>query len=753
MKSGAEKRNMNISAAGIVILLVMVSLTCALVFRNFLFGEEYFIFDDIGSDTAQQYIAQYASIIDHIRSGDFSLWNFDYGFGAGMYVLNLFNPVLMILYFIVSITGVEALPSLMIYVFVSEIVLSSAACYLYLSVFGFREYAKTAASFLYAFNGFMIVWGQHYQFGIICVLLPLLLLGIERYIKDNKSWRFLTVISAVVTLNSMYIAYMMFLFSAFYVAVRYLMRGGLTFRQFWERTLKTALDMILGLGIGAVSLLPSAANIFLVSSRVSSGRSLISRLIEGLKPYDMLYYKTLISRLFSSTINGINGEYTGYLNYYEGPHIYFGSIFFILAVVYIFSIHRQKTSRRSKIFQYAIAAVCIIMLVLPAFGTIFNGFVAPFSRYMFLVMPYFAFISASALNNIFEGHLSGSRTAAVMIIVSGIITEAVYGLYFFFQSIGGKKYLLASMAAVCVFTVVLLIQVIKKSNKSKRGRAGKICAAILSVFIVLNIAAETDSSFSNRVTISKGSEYAEMMFDEDTDAALDYLKESDKGLYRVEKTYGATVCMDSMIQGYPSVSSYNSTQNGNIISYVNNCWPELIYADQNHYAYRYSDMNREKSDLAGVKYILDKGEGDTRGLVLVKSIGAIDIYRSEGTEGIASFFRSSDGGFYPGNKVPDAKISYNVRSDGDIEIFVDAPCDGILYAAIPYENGWCAAIDGSLTNISRVNEGFQGVRLAAGEHVVRLTYKCPLFAAGAVVSAVSLVLFVILAIVFRKKKG
>ena len=74
---------MNISAAGIVILLVMVSLTCALVFRNFLFGEEYFIFDDIGSDTAQQYIAQYASIIDHIRSGDFSLWNFDYGFGAG----------------------------------------------------------------------------------------------------------------------------------------------------------------------------------------------------------------------------------------------------------------------------------------------------------------------------------------------------------------------------------------------------------------------------------------------------------------------------------------------------------------------------------------------------------------------------------------------------------------------------------------------------------------------------------------------
>ena len=37
------------------------------------------IFNDIGSDTWQQYIMNYTSIVNHLRDGSFSLWDFNNG--------------------------------------------------------------------------------------------------------------------------------------------------------------------------------------------------------------------------------------------------------------------------------------------------------------------------------------------------------------------------------------------------------------------------------------------------------------------------------------------------------------------------------------------------------------------------------------------------------------------------------------------------------------------------------------------------
>ena len=81
-----------------ILLSVLVLLTACVVYHQYIFGNYVFLFSDIGSDTTEQYIMYYNSIVNHIRNGNFSLWDFTNGFGTSMYQLNLFNPTLWLIY-------------------------------------------------------------------------------------------------------------------------------------------------------------------------------------------------------------------------------------------------------------------------------------------------------------------------------------------------------------------------------------------------------------------------------------------------------------------------------------------------------------------------------------------------------------------------------------------------------------------------------------------------------------------------------
>ncbi len=50
-------------------LMALLGLSGIVVYWKFLFGNYYFVFDDIGGDTSQQYIWQYYSIVEHLKTG------------------------------------------------------------------------------------------------------------------------------------------------------------------------------------------------------------------------------------------------------------------------------------------------------------------------------------------------------------------------------------------------------------------------------------------------------------------------------------------------------------------------------------------------------------------------------------------------------------------------------------------------------------------------------------------------------------
>ncbi|MDD3338040.1 MAG: YfhO family protein [Lachnospiraceae bacterium] len=720
-------------------LALTLAVSCVIIFHAYIFGDRVLVFQeatDIGSDTMGQYINQYSSIVNHMRSGNWSFWDFYNGVGTNMFMLNMFNPALDILYIIGFFAGVEVIPYCIVYLFMVEIVLAGLACYVFLSLFDFEEWIKAAACIMYAFNGFLIVWGQHYQFGIICILFPLLLWAAERCIRDKKKWIAMTVITAVIVINSMYLAYMSLLAAGLYVLLRFWQRDTFQIKTYVQNVVRLAGGMLLGVGIGGFSLIPSVIAIANVSNRLESSQSILEKCLDALHPYGQDYVITTVAKFFSSTGKGIN-TYSAYANYYEATNLFFSALFVILVLQYVCLIHRQDASRKKKGIQYLLVVLAVLSVFIQIFGLIMNAFAYPFGRFTFVLMPYFAVISAVALQQLVKKR----QWNFPVFLLSVAVIAVVYGRKVWIpQEISRKVCLVLFVSAVGMGLALFLMHY-------RDGRMRRICCMALLVLLVANVGADTYSSFANRFTVMKDSEdYFDELYGENITQALDYLKDNDTSFYRIEKDYGVTTAMDAMVQEYPSISSYNSTINGNFQNYVKKYWPQLMWSDKNHYRFSQGYDNVEQSSLLGVKYLLTKNaDFAVDGYTLRKQFGDIFVYENESVDTIASFYEDSSGSLQEVNfGQRDTGTSIQMARpgrDSQVDASVNAASDGLLFVAIPYEIGWNVYVDGVEQEKIQVNLGFTGVHLTAGQHKVSFRYTCPGVSAGVAMSRISLLLF------------
>ncbi|WP_056946397.1 YfhO family protein [Secundilactobacillus odoratitofui] len=67
----------------------------------------------------------------------------------------------------------------------------------------------------------------------------------------------------------------------------------------------------------------------------------------------------------------------------------------------------------------------------------------------------------------------------------------------------------------------------------------------------------------------------------------------------------------------------------------------------------------------------------------------------------------------------------------------------VLTTSIPYSTGWQLTVDGKKTATQKVNTGFVGAKLPAGQHQIKLVYQTPGLKAGRLLSIVGLLVFVI----------
>lgn len=629
-KQGASK-----NFRTLFILWGLTAVSCLIIFSPFLFGEHLVVFNDAGSDTRQQYLMQYATIVNHIRNGNFSFWDLNNGFGTSMLALNLFNPFLMLIYAAGVILGCGHISGVLVFILILEIFLAGTCCYFLLNCFSFSEGSKLIASYIYGLNGYLLVWGQHYQFGAFVVFLPLLLFLLERAIRQKRFSLTAPLLVAVMVCSSVYMSYMSLLLAGCYLLYRMIVQEKGSRRERIFQFFRHCGSMLLGIGIGLAVFLPMAYYLLTISSRLDSEVSLLQRFLDYLSLYSPKFYITAFLRFFSTAFQGI-GDYNGYSNFYEAPVLFFTSLFVITAFQYVFTIRRQACSKKKKLMQYLAVLFFFFCLFIRAGASVFNAFAYPFSRHSFLFMPLFALLMAFTLDQLWKKRIFSPlgfllSTAAILaghgyVLTHHEITEPVL-----------RTHTVLMFLLALILTVLVLASCLTKAGSRRRHTI----PALLLLTTAVSICLEGNVCYNERDTLTTSdASYWGGLYNPNVASALQYLKETDGTLYRVEKDYySGSLCMDSLAQDYRGISSYNSTPNRNIEEFIQKVTPNLPIMAEHEYTWRQIGYYTGHSTLFGIKYLLSQNSNlKLQGYTLLKQFGDIYVYQNEHVSSLARFY-------------------------------------------------------------------------------------------------------------------
>lgn len=796
-------------------LFLLLSASCSFIFRDYLYGNDLMIFNDIGSDTWQQYIMNYTSIVNHLRDGSFSLWDFNNGLGINQFNFNLFDPFLMLLYGVGVVLGPAHMLLYINVIQILKIMVAAFAFYWFLSQFSFSVLSKMITSYAYALNGFLLVWGQHYQFGTVVIYFPLMLLFCEKFIQKKKGKALFPVMVFLCGIYSVYFTYMCLAATGLYLLFRILMLDGLTWKERIQRFLLGCAEMIMGVGMSLVVFLPMAEVLLNVSSRLESdGTGLLDFLRQCFTPYSRKFYLSMLKRMFSSNLQNGYGLAKGpqqyVMNYYEDPVLFCSTLAVFLNVQFLAVLRKADMTKRAKRVLYGVAALILVGTALPVGGTVFNYFTLPTQRYTFVLMTVFLLLMAWMWDYMRKG---GKLNLVLILAVTALMGWAYWCGY---EQAGFQEYrtniLILTVTGILTAVCLTLLCFLKDTQ------IRNVILGVMGVVLVVNVVSEGGTNYQNRVTMKKTDVPAEVMVQEtqryeemrtsddkeikyraeiekpqdffremyrvDLADCLNYLKENDPTFYRVEKDYiSGTVSMDSSGQGYRGISTYNSVMNGNVKEFVETCYPELFFADHNHYTFWNNVDDNWLAAFLGVKYILSgNGEPDETKYKLLDQVGSLYIHENVLDAQTAHFYTQDISeeslkelcteenreellgeaiALEDGTEIGDASESQTLKSEEqetaeqNSSVTLDAPqkdsvvtgsvhaeADGYALFMIPYEKGWSLTIDGEKAELLRGDIGFLACEVPEGDHTILLTFEAPGLKAGTIGSVLFWILFV-----------
>lgn len=795
-------------------LFLLLSASCSFIFRDYLYGNDLMIFNDIGSDTWQQYIMNYTSIVNHLRDGSFSLWDFNNGLGINQFNFNLFDPFLMLLYGVGVVLGPAHMLLYINVIQILKIMVAAFAFYWFLSQFSFSVPSKMITSYAYALNGFLLVWGQHYQFGTVVIYFPLMLLFCEKFIQKKKGKALFPVMVFLCGIYSVYFTYMCLAATGLYLLFRILMLDGLTWKERIQRFLLGCAEMIMGVGMSLVVFLPMAEVLLDVSSRLESdGTGLLDFLRQCFTPYSRKFYLSMLKRMFSSNLQNGYGLAKGpqqyVMNYYEDPVLFCSTLAVFLNVQFLAVLRKADMTKRAKRVLYGVAALILVGTALPVGGTVFNYFTLPTQRYTFVLMTVFLLLMAWMWDYMRKG---GKLNLVLILAVTALMGWAYWCGY---EQAGFQEYrtniLILTVTGILTAVCLTLLCFLKDTQ------IRNVILGVMGVVLVVNVVSEGGTNYQNRVTMKKTDVPAEVMVQEtqryeemrtsddkeikyraeiekpqdffremyrvDLADCLNYLKENDPTFYRVEKDYiSGTVSMDSSGQGYRGISTYNSVMNGNVKEFVETCYPELFFADHNHYTFWNNVDDNWLAAFLGVKYILSgNGEPDETKYKLLDQVGSLYIHENVLDAQTAHFYTQDiseeslkelcteenreellgeaialEDGTEIGyaSEIQTLKSEEQETAEQNSSVTLDAPqkdsvvtgsvhaeADGYALFMIPYEKGWSLTIDGEKAELLRGDIGFLACEVPEGDHTILLTFEAPGLKAGTIGSVLFWILF------------
>lgn len=532
------------------ILLALTNLIFFLLYFKFLVGDAAYIYTDIGSDTMEMSYPFNLYIGDKIRHWDWELYSLNAGLGSDVLpiILQYLNPIQALLllfperYFHWGLILVTCLKLNIISIFSFKY---------FKSLFSYFFSACICALF-WTFSSFTILWGQHYSFCTVVMMFTLFLYYMKRFfVSPDKAVRLqLVLVMAFFMISSYYYFYMTGIFSIFFgLAIclyhnAYTAGGKMSLGRLAASYIKKMLSLFLAFlfaaGLAFVALFPTIHTLF-ASSRVEGAMGVGIGGLFHVK--DSFYLLSTLARFFGNDTLGVGSAYTGAINYYE-IGMYFTSSLFLLALIYLVL---TKTYRKLAIL---FLAGIILSTLFPLVSFLFTS--NPYAnRWTFIICFIEVLTIGFMAEELGQKKDKGKFFTAVLawIIFEGILLSLLfYGQRQAYYQVN-KNFIYGGIGFLFLYLLCFFLLF-----RDKR----KIF--ILSFLVVLT----GEVIITNRPALYereyvKRQQLFTSFYNDGSKEALDYLRQKDGDIYRVNKTYKSGGANDSMVQNYRGMSIYNTT--------------------------------------------------------------------------------------------------------------------------------------------------------------------------------------------------
>ncbi len=744
-----------------------------------LISEGYFTF--YGDFNVQQ-IPFYQMCHAAVRDGNFGWnWNTDLGVNfIGSYSFYLLGSP----FFWLTIPFPNSfVPYLMGPLLVLKFALSALTGYMFIRRFTRTPAAAQLGGLLYAFSGFSIynIFFNHFHEAII--MFPLLLLGLELLITENRRGIFMIAVCFSALANYFFF-FGMVVFTIIYFLVR-LFSGAVKVR--FSRFMVIAFEAVLGVTLAAVLLIPSFYAI-IDNSRVSNVLLGWGAITYG---KEQIYLNIIQCFFFPPDLPARPV-------FFPGAEVKWSSLggwlpLFSMVGVFTWFIEKRKS------WIKRVLGISIFMALVPILNSAFYAFnTSYYARWFYMPILIMSLATVMLTEDTTVDWGAGFRwtvgVTAAFALTIGFFPQKdsegklIFGLYS--QSEDGmyiaRFWISVLIAAIGLTVVGLLLRMIKQ-NRTAFFRVATVCVCIITL-IYANVFVAMGRTHSYEVK----------------DVMIDSLIEGDVNLgdgedFRIDVYSG--VDNTGMYLGYPCINAFHSVVPASIMEFY-----EFIGVER-------SVGSRPSTDIAAirpllsVKYLLNRSDGDsfidengvtmmsgykylssesgyyiyenenyipygfsydyymteefckgygedTRADLMLKAILLTDEQVKKYGHRLKNIETLQNGSFYNGENdvalvfsdetmaADAARLAETSADKFDItkkgfSAKVTRDSDALVFFSVPFDKGWSATVNGKPVAVEKVNVGFMAVPVGAGVSTIEFTYQTTGLYAGIIITLVS----------------
>lgn len=774
-------------------LMAAVLLGCYIIFQDFISLKKIYLFKDIGSDSINFNYPWLIGASEYLKNESQMGWSFYQGMGQNAFPLWLSDFFSVVL----TLFDKSVIPYGLIFFEILKIFLAGFIFYKFLKQLRLSNFSSLLFAFLYAFSGYIILGSGWMIFSTEAVYAAIILYGFERWLNYQKIFWLVIGIALMAFLQPFFL-FMYTILIASYAILRYHDIKERNNKRFFLFVLKTIGLAVLGVLISSYQLFADLLQ-YIESPRVGGEASFFAKLQQqpmfGLAD-DVLRFTTTF-RAFGSDMIGTGNNFKGWQNYLEAPNFYCG-IFCLIAFPQFFS---TLTKQQKYLYGIVVFLFCL-PIVFPYFRYAFWAFTGDYYRTLsFVVIFFMLMFSARAISAIEQ---NGKVNKIVLGITVIILLILLYTPNAQFKANINNG--LRSFATILIFVYSgLLIALSQKTNMTNIAKVLLILVCFFEICYFSNI------TVNKRDVITKSQLNDKVGYNDYTLEAVNYLKQNDKSFYRLNKDYTSGLAIhsslnDSKAQGYYSTQCYFSFNQKNYIKFLGDL--NVINAkDENSTRWAKGLGDRPiLFSIASGKYWLSKRPdnavanmgfdsiakfGDVKvyknkfalpfGFTYGKTIGEDEFKKMSPTQKdfcllracvIANEDKATFSSLKPfniadtvapitfdnylsyANDLKKENLSITKFSENNIQGQITTSESKILFFSMPFDEGWKANVNGKESKIIRLNCGLSGLLTEPGNNKIELTFVPRYRKIGALISVISILLFLgLAALLYFKNKS